>query len=663
MLNSIKITNSFAHKDFEHHFKAGMTTITGPNGRGKSEILTMIRFALFGAAALPTSTTDYKGTRVELAFRVRDVAHRVERTTSQAKLWRGPDLIATGTKPVNLKVVEVFGYGLAVFDTANVANQGLIEALGAMLPAERKRLVDSTIGLNVIDDLARWCADEAALLNRERQGIEGTVQEPEAPVRPEGYRDGLEIEREVLVKLDTERADLARRIATVPELPAVMECTESRTVAELEVISKHRSELSRTAQDLCERINRYPHPQYTAEQLDVIEAEITNWDTWKAAKDFVKKAPRPQSVSRQFVLDELHYHDRYDAWLRHEELRKQGSHTCPSCDYKWAVRQEDMEEIRKVAKLPLSGLIEPTSRRETLNTLLRLWDAYDASFPERIQHECILELHPDPPPRPTINSLLVIQKHRLELENLAIRESLFAQRGELLDELDYGENVTEELIHRRAYEKALEHLARAIEARSHLPEWEARLTSLQEVPARLTALLDLQVACQTYDRLQAAYTRQMADYEKVQARVADLVVKAAGYTAAKLALAEIKLKVKTHLVPSLSRVASVILSRMTGGALSRVAVDPDFDIRVDDKPMAGLSGAGKAAANLALRIGLGQVLTNRVFSVFMGDELDASMDEDRARFMAESLRNLSSTVGQIVLVSHKRPEADHYIQL
>lgn len=40
-----------------------------------------------------------------------------------------------------------------------------------------------------------------------------------------------------------------------------------------------------------------------------------------------------------------------------------------------------------------------------------------------------------------------------------------------------------------------------------------------------------------------------------------------------------------------------------------------------------MSGSGKAVANLSLRIGLGQVLTNNVLSLFVGDEIDSSLDK------------------------------------
>jgi hypothetical protein len=65
----------------------------------------------------------------------------------------------------------------------------------------------------------------------------------------------------------------------------------------------------------------------------------------------------------------------------------------------------------------------------------------------------------------------------------------------------------------------------------------------------------------------------------------------------------------------------------------------EFDVVVDGQRLDTLSGSGKAVANLALRLGLGQVLTNNVLSVFVGDEIDASMDEDRAKNLGERRRS------------------------
>jgi DNA repair exonuclease SbcCD ATPase subunit len=102
---------------------------------------------------------------------------------------------------------------------------------------------------------------------------------------------------------------------------------------------------------------------------------------------------------------------------------------------------------------------------------------------------------------------------------------------------------------------------------------------------------------------------------------------------------------------------------MTGGQRQSIAVDEEFDVTVDGQPLNTLSGSGKAVANLSLRIGLGQVLTNNVLSLFVGDEIDSSLDKDRAENTAMTFEALKSRISQILLITHKRPCADYYIEL
>ena len=102
---------------------------------------------------------------------------------------------------------------------------------------------------------------------------------------------------------------------------------------------------------------------------------------------------------------------------------------------------------------------------------------------------------------------------------------------------------------------------------------------------------------------------------------------------------------------------------MTGGQRQSISVDEEFDVTVDGQPLNTLSASGKAVANLSMRIGLGQVLTNNVLSLFVGDEIDSSLDKDRAENTASTLQALKSRISQILLVTHKRPSADYYIEL
>lgn len=122
-------------------------------------------------------------------------------------------------------------------------------------------------------------------------------------------------------------------------------------------------------------------------------------------------------------------------------------------------------------------------------------------------------------------------------------------------------------------------------------------------------------------------------------------------------------KVKQELAPSLSRAASTLIAAMTNGERRFVDVDHDFNIIVDGQPLQTLSGSGKSVVNLALRIGLGQVLTSKVLPIFMGDEIDKDMDQERATSTHGTMQNLREYLTQIILVTHKEIEADNVIRL
>ena len=83
----------------------------------------------------------------------------------------------------------------------------------------------------------------------------------------------------------------------------------------------------------------------------------------------------------------------------------------------------------------------------------------------------------------------------------------------------------------------------------------------------------------------------------------------------------------------------------------------DMEILVGDMPIEALSISGRALGHLSLRMALGQVLTNSVFPVFMADEVDASMRNNRAQNVLDSLTDmLSGSMKQIIMISHRELE-------
>ena len=107
----------------------------------------------------------------------------------------------------------------------------------------------------------------------------------------------------------------------------------------------------------------------------------------------------------------------------------------------------------------------------------------------------------------------------------------------------------------------------------------------------------------------------------------------------------------------MNAVASTWLYKMSEGKHFKITLTDDMEILVGDKPIEALSISGRALGHLSLRMALGQVLTNSVFPVFMADEVDASMRNNRAQAVLDSLTEmLNGSMKQIIMISHRELE-------
>ncbi|MWR12203.1 hypothetical protein, partial [Escherichia coli] len=141
-----------------------------------------------------------------------------------------------------------------------------------------------------------------------------------------------------------------------------------------------------------------------------------------------------------------------------------------------------------------------------------------------------------------------------------------------------------------------------------------------------------------YETALAAWQTAKEAHDRLAALIAEKAEAAEEHRKVRQVLAVLRGKIKQHVLPSLNLVSSQLLRQMTGGQRNLVVIDDDFEITVDGQALDTLSGSGKAVANLSLRIALGQVLTHRVLSLMLADEIDASMDAFRAEKTADVLR-------------------------
>jgi DNA repair protein SbcC/Rad50 len=162
-------------------FKPGFGLINGANEQGKSLIIEVVRWCLFGSTALRGKAEDYKTLRATLQFSARGQSYGGS-DLHDGEVDAGDVVLCIGTAPVNKHIPALLGFGLDVFDVACAANQGDIERLGNLRPAERKRMVDTVIGLDRLEEVARWAGEEARGYEKQVEAIERSAGKE--PVKP-----------------------------------------------------------------------------------------------------------------------------------------------------------------------------------------------------------------------------------------------------------------------------------------------------------------------------------------------------------------------------------------------------------------------------------------------------------------------------------------------
>lgn len=668
------------------NFELGLTAILGPNGKGKSLILEMAQYALFGSAALRGKADTYKRIDVDLTFVINANDYRATRAGSTVKVFQGETQLATGTKPVNAHIVGLFGYSYDVFKVANISQQGEIEKLGNMLPTARRKLIDETIGLNALDSLSTYIGQEAANVSATVRALEPLVVMPTEPVKAEGleapevYSNALGAFNLLLQRRAVFQAAANKVLqpVTVPELHP-----------EAPLLSKYQAEaVERTA-----LMNQYT---LLSSQKAVVPVSTVGEEVKLHERDADLDYLRNQKVSRDLLIaNQAEWHsefarlpvteytldyligqeDQHMLVTRVEQKLKLKAnnvpHDCPACKHHWEDADPrlatEFAQVPDVAPVPALTMQQIASARVALNSadhhvelLKKIADA-DTQIQGTFEHA------------PLINSIEVARKA------YAAAETARANQARLVDldaQIKDVESKFEKTTDRSAVIAAIS-MADSQHLRASLlkdlydiakQEQDAAKQELASIPANLDTLV---AEAQTALQAAQAYVLNVVRFETDMKKFEDLLAQLNGHKndledwkKGRDAVAELRAKVKGYIVPALNSVATKLVNEMTGGELSQVSITEEMEITVDGQDLETLSGAGKGVTNLALRLALGQVLTNSVFPTILLDEVDASFDDQRAEYTAACLRRLTKVYKQVIIVSHKQGlEADNYVQL
>lgn len=634
MINKLKFSVQFPSNSVALQqdlvFQPGLTAITGENGSGKTfGSIEMFRYMLFGKKALRGPASDYKTLDGEMDVDIGDKPFNITRNRKTEQLKSGDEILAVGADAVNKRLLDELGFSLDVFDLACAALQKQSDRLSQMPPAARKKLIDEIVGLTANEAVEKDCKDEAKLSEREADALRTMMVEPVKPPKPLQYQPAADV-AELLQKHMAELGlrETLRREAQMPALPAApqVERPDEAIIEEMQTHEALRQTVDAQLTAAQNELSRLNPVEYTPEQLDNAEAWL-NYRIIMAAR-----GPQPRYTSEDIALWK-------DTYAEIDALTRIGAVevTCPECDH---------------AFCPATNLpSEPPVGREVLLVeadRIAKWDTPEPTKP------CGMELD---------LTLAGIEMHRnrfghaerIEELKEILKQVRMADTSQQLQQLQLAR--AQWMSHDAALEKAAEGLTAAAVAKAEL---EA-LPPLMDQTAELNQLL---VNAKVYENELKAYENSLEKWNEISNKMIAASTRGIEFRKGAKALAETRKTLKGFLAPSLSRVGSSLISEMTNGKLHSMIVDEDMNITVNGQDIATLNGAGSTAANLALRIGLGQVLVREKFAVFIADEADADMREGNARATMDCFASLIGNLKQIFVITHKDADfADQVIEM
>lgn len=715
MIHSLTMQNWYKHHGRTFKFEAGLNMIRGENEGGKSLIFEAIDYALHGSVALRLPVSMYPtNLSASLETTISGTKYLIERTPKMATLTNldSGELVAKGTKAVDQEIKKILGFNRNVFLVSNYSCQDAINQLSTLRPAERKKVIDNVVGLTAVEEVIAEHKTELSALNKVLGGYQARLpeSEPASPAKdlPDYYESNKMYYREEMTRLNNfiskqENITITRQrlIETKPEQlhfdekrlvsMLIPEGIDSRSVAihdatvssKKELLAKQQAAIKaeKEPQIFPKPSSEFLIPDMTQEKVTEFKAKLSELnskiDRGLAHTESLREEKKSITYYSQTEIDDFQLAEKlYKDWQHVQELKAKGSLTCDGCGAEVHLMKDHLAKYSHVPEQVEPPLVDWAKALADHNRFNLLTDQIEESAANTIglmadKDELILnwvytDFHLDRHFE-TVRNLELWKQSVKEYEDYKFRIGSLKNSCETLEkeiiELErnwYDPKVLEDNFYAIAELEKLEkqNASLLIWQRNFdaLPEYKGdealanAKAELEEIKNREQELLQLEQEWSLYKHHKKIYDDAFTDYEKAKEQVQE----------EKQILETLQLykqKIKSTILPSVNSVASAWIQRMSLGKHVSVGLTEDMEILVNGEPIEALSISGRALGHLSLRMALGQVLTNSIYPVFMADEVDASMRNDRAQAVLDNLvKMLDGSVKQIIMISHRELE-------
>lgn len=645
------------------------TSISGPNGAGKSSIIEALTFALYGRSTaterkeLGNEALIRDGQeegRVAATFEKDGHTYRVERTATR----RGPGKATLSSElgktlqagPINVsKMVEsIVGMDYETFVSSTIMRQDEMDRITSLRPGERKEILSKIFGLELYEKLKKTTHEKRIKAKADLEASEKLTEQ---------LSNTIANEKEVVTGLKEAKASSERLHAT---------------------ITKEQEQLETLAREIKAAIQK--KSQYDKQQtnLEAIERET------KTTKAHLETTVSDIKSAREAAksLDELTKELKKGKQV--EEERDQAQKLKEKLNGEISEQEERMRSIKKAI----------TEEQEHFNTITgskkaecpvckqpldeahktKVLDQYDTRLKElKQEHEesdknCLTNrntLEKEVLPRLAELERQVKSRQKYEVEK-ARQEAIASRLPKLLEtEKELKAKISEATDAKQKATSQLEILRGSVVEFERL---ESKRTTLSE---RLAKLREDRATAESSIKYLTAELEQITDAKKKLARIRLEVGTQTELIPIYEILEEafskdgIPTAILKDLVPEVEEEASRILRDLSNGRMNvnfrfgrqtgRDTVTDELVVEAEDTtglhPVTRFSGGERMRINLALRLGISEIIAKRSgykgkIETLIIDEGFGALDEEGRQATIEILRQLRQRFQKIMIISH-----------
>ena len=635
MFNSLSIKNSPLNKTIHIDFAPGINVLQGKNSSGKSTVIEMLNYSLFGSIALRSAISTYdKAFEVETVLTINNVIYKINRTTKDSQIYMfdtdsGKYLIlATGITPVNEYLKGLLTYDYKIFSLTNFCKQHELLKLTSCSPKELVNLIEVVSGLDSSYKLLLSLKESRKECKAVIKSLGSTLDNSSSLNLD--FQENSDYES--LLKENTDVLNNFNRVLQ-------NNYESSQTITNLyNTFIKIKNKRNKILSDLKEANSRIDSEYTEASLQDNKESILLYKNTLSSLNRSLATYNKPDTTYSNSFLDVqtqlIEQNKEYEEYIRIKNKLEASKIICPNCEHSFHFESEDSLEPDQVIEV---APVAPVLTLREINNL-RDWNAkvkdYNSLLEEIRAHE---ESYTTQLSTSFINDQLSLYETIRQQKSLL--EYVDTEYSELLSTLESYVDIDQEDLEVSILNKVNE----------ITNEYE---TSLEEFNN-----------FKNYLDLKRQYIQQQDVIASFQDNLNTNKENLLTYNLLFDVLEDVKKTIQQESFPVLNSVASDILSQITGGERNKVFITDTFKIEVDDNDIDTIEGSGKVIANLALRVALLSTFYKDTFLVCLFDEIDESLHEDRFEYMEESFNKLAEQGYQLILSSHKNYSVDNIINM